>query len=185
MFAFACVLDFHCPEITETPNDYLHMKTLSIFKKMAAIVAIVGAGLLAAPLEQAQAQVLSPSHITGVTLECVHPSDATSGIWSISVDIDVFDTSSDYDVRVWWPGLIFFVIEENFGSSAYRTVFSPPFDFFIPPLVGDYGNYYTVKFEKNSDDCIKVVIWVGADGDVSAMGYDSDGNSYSVDVTVE
>ena len=76
---------------------------------MAAIVATVGAGLLAAPLEQAEAQVLSPSHITGVTLECVHPSDATSGIVGIDVDIDVFDTgaildpSLAYDVRVHWP----------------------------------------------------------------------------------
>ena len=135
------------------------MKTALILKKMAAIVAIVGAGLLAAPLEQAQAQVLSPSHITGVTLECVHPSDVTSGIVGIDVHIDVFDTGAilddalAYDVLVWWPREYFWEID-NFGNSAYRTESA----YYFPPLPA--GDYYHVKFFKSddTDDCIKVII---------------------------
>lgn len=70
---------------------------------------------------------------------------------------------------------------ENFGNSAYRT----ESEYYFWPLPA--GDYYTVKFYKvgDTDDCIKITIWVGLDGDISAMGYDSDGNSYSVDVTVE
>ena len=164
------------------------MKTASILKKTAAIAAIVGgAGLLAAPLEQAEAQVLSPSGFSGVTLECVHPSDATSGIVGISVDIHVFDTGAivdpndTYDVDVWWPWWGWDRIR-NFGNSSIRT--ESAYYFFWPLPAGDY---YTVKFYKvgDPDDCIKVVIWVGLDGEVSAMEYDSDGNSRPVDVTVE
>ena len=156
---------------------------------MAAIVAIVGAGLLAAPLEQAQAQVLSPSHITGVTLYAAEASDydLTYGFVGIDVDIDVFDTSAildpslAYDVWVFFPWPSFRQWIRNFGNSAYRT----ESEYYFPPLPA--GDYYTVKFYKvdDPDDCIKVTIWVGLDGDISATGYDSDGNSYSVDVTVE
>ena len=85
------------------------MNTASILKKMAAIVAIVGAGLLAAPLEQAQAQVLSPSHITGVTLYAdeVSDYDLTHGIVGIDVDIDVFDTGAIVDPNDRYDVLVF------------------------------------------------------------------------------
>lgn len=48
----------------------------SKMKKTVSVTAaiVVGIGLFMAPMEQAQAQVFSPSHITEVTLECVHPS---------------------------------------------------------------------------------------------------------------
>jgi len=156
---------------------------------MAAIVAIVGAGLLVAPLEQAQAQVLSPSHITGVTLYAAEASDydLTHGFVGIDVDIDVFDTGAildpalAYDVLVYFPWPSFRREIRNFGNSAYRTESA----YYFPPLPA--GDYYTVKFYKvgDPDDCIKVTIWVGLDGDISATGYDSDGNQYSVAVTVK
>ena len=165
-----------------------HMNTASIFKKMAAIVAIVGAGLLAAPLEKAEAQVLSPSHITGVTLKFSKPSRPNPvGIVSISVHIDVFDTGAivdptdTYDVNSYWPWYQWKPIT-NFGDSSTRTEESPPFFELLP-----IGDCYYVKFFRadNPDDCIKVKICVRSSRSVSATGYDSDGNSYSVDVTVE
>ena len=155
------------------------MNTASIFKKMAAIVAIVGAGLLAAPLEQAEAQVLSPSHISGITLET-----SSFGIHCISVDFHVFDTSSDYVVRCWWPSpdRLRTYLHPDFDESAYWT----DLECYFFPL--PFGNYYTVEFEMEDDssDWIEVTFWVGLDGYV-AYGWatDSDGRSYSVDVTVE
>ncbi len=150
--------------------------------------AIVGIGLFTVPIEKAQAQVLSPSHITGVTLYAAESSDyeLTHGIVGIEVDIDVFDTSAivdpedTYAVHSFWPGRYYYLIDD-FGDSSTRTESYWYFD----PLPA--GNYYHVKFfvKDSEEDCIEVIIWVGADGSVSAMGYDSDGNSYSVDVTVE
>ena len=79
--------------------------------------AIVGIGLLAAPFESAQTQVLSPSHVTGVNVETVDLGGEALGIWRISVDFDVFDTSSDYDVAVGWPLISIPVIANDFRDS--------------------------------------------------------------------
>ena len=59
----------------------------------ATASAVVGIGLLAAPFESAQAQVLSPSHVTGVQLWSTEV-----GVYFIVVDFHAFDTSSDYVV---------------------------------------------------------------------------------------
>ena len=164
------------------------MKTALILKKMAAIVAIVGAGLLAAPLEQAQAQVLSPSAINEVTLWVPDGKSAASGISAIILDIHVFDTSAildpdlAYAVEVYWPVAGDRDLIRNFGDRAVRTEYSW---YYFPALPA--GNTYTVKFymADDPDDCIKIVIEVSSDGDVSATEYDSDGNYRSVDVTIE
>ncbi len=94
--------------------------------------AVVGISLLPTPIHQTQAQVLSPSHISGVTLYAAEASDfnLSSDIEAISVDFHVFDTSPilalslAYDVLSFWtndePGLAIHFIPD-FGSSAYRT----------------------------------------------------------------
>ena len=68
------------------------MNTASIFKKMATIVALVGAGLLAAPLEQAEAQSSIPV-VFDVLLESNAASDyeLSRGYY---VHIPLMDSSS-------------------------------------------------------------------------------------------
>ena len=77
------------------------MKTAFIFKKMATIVAIVGAGLLAAPLEQAEAQdnsatpatvsyvdlvgFLNPAQQPSVVIE--FPDSEFGSWWSAKIDV--------------------------------------------------------------------------------------------------
>ena len=75
-------------------------------------------------MEQAQAQVLSPSHVTGVTVETVDLGGEGDIISKISIDFDVFDTSSDYDVFVHWPNGRYTVIND-FPDSAYHTASRP------------------------------------------------------------
>ena len=57
------------------------MKTASILKKMATVVAIVGAGLLAAPMEQAQA------------------NHGQSGMSEVTELVIITNTASDYELR--------------------------------------------------------------------------------------
>ena len=86
----------------------------------ASAAAVVGVGLLCLPIESVQGQVLSPSHVSGVSVETVDLGGDGDDISKISIDFDVFDTSSDYDVFVHWPHGRYTVIND-FPDSAYHT----------------------------------------------------------------
>ena len=66
-------------------------------------------------LSASSSQVLSPSHISGITLET-----SSFGIHCISVDFHIFDTSSNYKVR-WWRSLGRSYLHDDFPASAYWT----------------------------------------------------------------
>ena len=105
-------------------------------------------------------------------------------IWKISVDFDVFDTSSSYVVDADWPLGQSWPI--RFVGSSTQTV-SDTFEF-LPAVKDGSGWYWTVSFEmrEDSSDWIEVYIFLDPIGNVShATDYDSDGNSYYVSLTVE
>ena len=111
-------------------------------------------------------------------------SDNPPVIASISIDFDVFDTSSDYDVFARWPLGKHNVID--FGDSSTRTE-SRTFEW-LPPVRDSSGWYWTVSFEilDDSSDFIEVYIFLDPEGNVDrAAAYDSDGNWYDVPLTVE
>ena len=83
-------------KIKETTVSFVSNRLHSPTQKISS--AVVGIGLLAAPFESAQAQVLSPSHVTGVQLWATEV-----GVYFIVVDFHAFDTSSDYVVMAVWP----------------------------------------------------------------------------------
>lgn len=106
-------------------------------------------------------------------------------IASISINFDVFDTSSDYIVDVTWP-LGKYNRIWDFGDSSTRTE-SRRFEW-LPPVKDGSGWYWTVAFEMRDDpsDWIEVYIFLDPEGYVeSAADYDSDGNWYDVSLTVE
>ena len=100
-----------------------------------------------------------------------------------------FDTSSDYNVHVDWPGTGSDFIYD-FGSSAYYTAFWP-LPSWLPPVKDSSGWYWTLKFEIDDQpgdpiDWIEVYIFLDPEGNLShAAAYDSDGNWYDVSLTVE
>ena len=172
-------------KIKETTVSFVSNRLHSPTPKIAS--AVVGIGLFAAPMESAQAQVLSPSHVTGVTVETIDLSGGGDalGIQKISVDFDVFDTSSDYIVDVTWPLGKYNGIWD-FPDSAYHTASRRLFA--LPPVRDNTGWYWTVKFKmrEDSSDFIEVYIFLDPLGNVeSAAAYDSDGNWYDVPLTVE
>ena len=151
------------------------MNTASIFKKMAAIVAIVGAGLLAAPLEQAQAQ----SGIPVVTEFCIFSNAA-----------------SDYGLSRGYTGCL--PLLDISGSSLEWIFGSVPVDisgFYTEDNVQDsggvYGHFLYVPFGIDGPiydgRYLLVSFYVSADpnsSSLSAWVTDSDGNWYSIDAWV-
>ena len=155
------------------------MKTALILKKMAAIVAIVGAGLLAAPLEQAQAQTGIPE----VTELCILAKGADPTLSSGWTDCNVnWDVSSRLAAPLEWQ----------------LAWFYPEGPFYDPPGANEDGRvcYGTILFNPrtfdgtvtNSDEWIRIFFYFapgsGSDPDVSAWVEDSNGNEYDIDVRI-
>ena len=156
------------------------MKTALILKKMAAIVAIVGAGLLAAPLEQAQAQTGIPE----VTELCILANGADPTLTSGWKDCHVnWDVSSILSAPLGW----------QLGAAWPSR--GP---FYDPPEADDDGRttYGTMLFYRVNPATLKIIKdeWIqiffyfgiesGEDPDVSAWVEDSDGNEYTIDVRI-
>ena len=156
------------------------MNTASIFKKMATIVAIVGSGLLAAPLEQAEAQTGIPEVIE----LCIVSNEA-----------------SDYELRHGWAdcrvnwdvsSILSASLEWQIGATA-RPSRGP---FYDPPDADKDGRtaygtmlFYPKNFDDeitNRDEWIQIFFYVstGPNASVSAWVEDSDGNEYDIDVRI-
>ena len=155
------------------------MKTALILKKMAAIVAIVGDGLLAAPLEQAQAQTGIPE----VTELCILAKGADPTLSSGWTDCNVnWDVSSRLAAPLEWQ----------------LATFHPRGPFYDPPGADEDGRvcYGTMLFYPstlggeitNRDEWIQIFLYFapgsGSDAYVSAWVEDSDGNEYDIDVRI-
>ena len=131
---------------------------------MAAIVTIVGAGLLAAPLEQAEAQTGMPE-VTHLFLFANEASDyeLTHGWYDVWANLD---TSSAYFK---WDDVDYTRWEFPGNPTLYHG-------YFVLTI--------TPRSEEGLGDFIDVFFYVGLDGSVSAWVEDSEGNEYTVDVTV-
>lgn len=158
-------------KIKETPVSFVSNRLHFPTQKIAS--AVVGIGLFTAPFESAQAQVLSPSHVIGVQLWSTEV-----GVYFIVVDFHAFDTSSDYVVMAVWPDGI--EVAFSFWNRAYPVL---GWSFLNPLAFGDYHECRFYRDDVGSSDWIDVDIWVGLDGSASAWVTDSDGRSYSIDVT--
>ena len=185
------------------------MNTASIFKKMATIVAIVGAGLLAALLEQAEAQ-MSPFYYCAdvtevtVTVQAGHTSVPGVGFgkgdFKFTVEIDRDNGSgwlSEPKTGHWGaaPSVLFPISFRNNRSASpvwwtsRQNIGDSPVWYSLKPGSSNY--YYIKMWARNggADDWIDLAVWVskGLDGTVeaSAWAIDGDGDSYSVDVNIE
>ena len=144
------------------------MKTALILKKVATVVALVVAGLLAAPLEKAEAQTGIPE-VTHFFLFANEASDyeLTHGWWGATADLDTSSAGVEWDE-------VTETLSEDRGN---------------PPTL--YDGYFKLRITPRSDegkgDCIDVFFYVDRSGNrasVSAWVEDSEGNYYTVDVTV-
>ena len=143
------------------------MKTASIFKKMAAIVAIVGAGLLAAPLEQAEAQGPSGSLPTAkfVDVTGCFDDDPTSFnfTWEITTDywpLGAYPSWSISSRCLYQGGYVVITLNRLIGWSSrlQRWIYS-------------------------TSDWVEIWVWMGDDDlDPYAWAEDSEGYRYDVDL---
>ena len=111
----------------------------------AAVVLAGIIGLLCAPFESAQAQVLSHSVVTGVDLYTndANDYDFSSGIGAMAISVDVFETSRRY--VVWDPWPFSKGTSEIWGDSAYWYDYAWLWQDLL------IGNYYTATFHEKSD----------------------------------
>ena len=146
------------------------MKTASIFKKMAAIVAIVGAGLLAAPLEQAQAQTGIPE----VTEFCIISNAASDYELSRGylACLPIFDTSSSPEEWILGTGQADEVegiyTEAGGGGSGYYLF--RPRDPDTNQVIND-GRWILVVFH--------ISVSRNSRASLSVLVTDSEGNQYT------